>query len=239
MDITGQIALSRQSGLERELRSIANNLANMTTTGFQREGMIFSESVQGRGGDSVAMSSLRTRYSESLPGEVERTGGALDLAIDGPGFFLIEQGGAQFLTRAGSFTRDAQGQVVTPDGALLLDAGGTPVLLPPGSAEVAIAPDGTVTAGGEPVAQIALHAAAEGASFERVDGVRFRSDQPFEQVPEGRMIQGHLEGSNVSAVGEMTRMIEVQRAYEFAQSLQEREDERQRAVIRTLGQAAQ
>lgn len=241
MEVTGQIALSRQSGLDREMRVIANNLANMSTTGYRREGVIFSESVQSgaRQSDSVSMSSLSARYSDDALGTMRATGGTLDLAVDGEGFFQIEGPAGPRLTRAGAFLRDADGQVVTAAGEFLLDSGGAPILLPPGSVDVAISADGTITAAGEPVAQLGLFEPAPGATFEREDGVRFRSDQPFAPVIGGRMRQGHLEGANVSAVGEMTRMVEVQRAYEFSQALQEREDERQRAVIRTLGQAAQ
>ncbi|WP_097931270.1 flagellar hook-basal body complex protein [Monaibacterium marinum] len=241
MDVTGQIALSRQMGLDREMQVIANNLANMSTTGYRREGVIFSESVQAStdGSDSVSMASLSARFSDEGLGAVRSTGGSLDMAIDGPGFFQIEGPSGARLTRAGAFMRDADGQVVNASGEFLLDSGGAPILLPPGSSNVVISGDGTMTANGEPVAQLGLFMPAEGASFEREDGVRFRSDQPFEAMFDGRIQQGELEGANVSAVAEMTRMIEVQRAYEFSQSLQEREDERQRSVVRTLGQAAQ
>lgn len=241
MDVAGTVALSRQSGLDREMRVIANNLANMSTTGYRREGVVFSESVKIAQGetDSISMSSLNTRYSDVAPGAMRSTGGALDLAIDGEGFFQVEGPAGARLTRAGAFMKDANGQMINAAGEFLLDGGGAPILLPPGSIDVEISADGTVTAGGDPVAQLGLFVAAEGASFEREDGVRFRSDQPFEPAPDARIMQGQLEDANVSAVGEMTRMIEVQRAYEFSQALQEREDERQRAVVRTLGQAPQ
>ena len=239
--MTGTIALSRQSGLDREMRVIANNLANMSTTGYRREGVIFSESVQGSasGSDSVSMTSLNAHFSDEALGTMRTTGGSLDLAIEGPGYFQIEGAGGARLTRAGAFLRDAGGQVVNAAGEFLLDSGGAPILLPPGSVDIAISSDGTMTAAGDPVAQLGIFAPAPGASFEREDGVRFRSDQPFEPLIDGRIMQGQLEGANVSAVGEMTRMIEVQRAYEFSQALQEREDERQRSVVRTLGQAPQ
>ncbi|WP_185802729.1 flagellar hook-basal body complex protein [Pontivivens nitratireducens] len=241
MDVAGTVALSRQSGLDREMRVIANNLANMSTPGYRREGVVFSESVKTAQGeaDSISMSSLNTRYSDVAAGAMRSTGGALDLAIDGEGFFQVEGPTGARLTRAGAFMKDANGQMINAAGEFLLDGGGAPILLPPGSIDVEISADGTVTAGGDPVAQLGLFVAAEGASFEREDGVRFRSDQPFEPAPDARIMQGQLEDANVSAVGEMTRMIEVQRAYEFSQALQEREDERQRAVVRTLGQAPQ
>ncbi len=237
MDVTTQVALSRQTGLERELRMIANNLANMSTTGYRQEQGVFSEFVDATPtGDSVSMSALRTRFQSETPGGHRITGGPLDIAVDGEGYFQVERGGTPRLTRAGAFSTNAEGEVVTPLGGRLLDAAGVPVILPPDVAEISIGPDGTMTADGVPVAQLGLFLPAPGASFEREDGVHFRSDQPFRPVPEGMMVQGALEQSNVVPVAEMTRMIEVQRAYEFSQSLQEREDDRVRSVIRTLGE---
>ncbi|WP_316014085.1 flagellar hook-basal body complex protein [Roseobacter sp. HKCCA0434] len=238
MELTSHIALSRQTSLEREMRTIAQNLANMSTTGYRREGMIFSESVQAlESGGSVSMTALNARYSSELAGGMTRTGGTFDIAIEGDGFFqTIGDAGAR-LTRAGAFVMDAQGALVTTLGERLVDAAGAPVVLPPGASDITIAGDGTMTADGEPVAQIGLWTTAPGASLEREDGVRFRSDQPFVPVEEGEMRQGFLEDSNVRPVEEMTRMIEVQRVYEFAQTLQDREDERTLNTIRTLGQA--
>ncbi|QPH53088.1 flagellar hook-basal body complex protein [Pontivivens ytuae] len=237
MDVTTQVALSRQTALERELSMIANNLANMSTIGYRQEQGVFSEFVNATpSGDSVSMSAMRTRFQSDTPGGHRMTGAPLDIAVDGEGYFQVERGGEPRLTRAGSFMTNAEGEVVTPLGARLLDAAGVPVVLPPDAADIAIGADGTMTAGGVPIAQLGLFESAPGASFEREDGVHFRSDQPFQPVLEGRMVQGALEQSNVVPVAEMTRMIEVQRAYEFSQSLQEREDDRIRSVIRTLGE---
>jgi len=69
----------------------------------------------------------------------------------------------------------------------------------------------------------------------REDGVRFRADDGFEPFIEGRMLQGFLEDSNVDPVLEISRMIEVQRAYELGQSFIDKEDERIRSAIRSLG----
>lgn len=240
MDMIGQLALARQTGLDREMSVIANNLANMSTTGYRNEGVVFSESVQAAppGGESVSMAALSARFDRDTSGALVATGGALDLAVQGRGYFQIEGSGGVRLTRAGAFTQDADGQVVTAQGEFLLDAAGTRILLPPGAGAPKIAADGTMTLDGEPIAAIGLFVPAEGASFERLDGVRFRSDAPFVPFDGGHVAQGFLEGSNTSPVVEMTRMIDVQRAYEFAQALQDREDERQRAVIRMLGQPA-
>ncbi|RED12769.1 flagellar hook-basal body complex protein [Pontivivens insulae] len=238
MDVTSHVTLSRQQGLSRELDTIANNIANMATSGYRREGIVFSEHVRGsEDGPSVSFGHARARFQDDLPGQLTPTGGALDLAVRGEGYFQLETGNGRYLTRAGAFMLDATGQVVSPSGGRLLDEAGIAVVVPPGAGDIHIANDGTLTAGGEPFARIGLYAPAPGAEFIRTDGVAFQSDQPFIAVPDGEVAQGFVEGSNVSPVWEMTRMIEVQRAYEFNQSLLDREDDRIRNVIRTLGQA--
>ncbi|MBB5515232.1 flagellar basal-body rod protein FlgF [Rubricella aquisinus] len=239
MDLPGYVALSRVTGLDRELSVIANNIANMSTAGFRREDLVSSEAATHlpQEGTTIAMSTLRARYTDEAQGSVERTGRALDLAIDGAGYFQVALDGEQFLTRAGNFSRTLDGGMVLPSGAALLDAGGAPVLIPPDAGEIAIAPDGTLSADGAPLAQIGVWQVADGAALTRRDGVIFTTDVAPEPALGTRLLQGALEGSNVSPVTEMARMIEVQRAYEQGQSFLSSEDERIRAAIRALGEA--
>ena len=105
----------------------------------------------------------------------------------------------------------------------------------PDAGQVSIASDGTVSADGNAVAQVGVMTVADPASLERTDGVMFRSDEAFVPVENPTVMQGFLEESNVNPVVEITRMIEVQRAYELGQKLLEKDDERIRTVIRTLG----
>jgi flagellar basal-body rod protein FlgF len=237
MENPGYTTLNRQVGLLREMSGVAHNIANMSTTGYRREGVIFSEFVQDLGPDapSLSMAAGRVRELDFTHGAMTMTGAEFDLAIEGEGFFQITTPQGERLTRAGSFTRDAAGTLVTPDGHALLDAGGAPVFAPPDARSIAIAPDGTLSADGQPLAQIGLWQPADRNDMSRANGVLFAVDGPIQPVENGVILQGYLEGSNVNPVTEITRMIEVQRAYELGQGLLEREDERIRAVIRTLG----
>lgn len=237
MDNAGYTSLTRQVGLMREMASVANNIANMSTAGYRREGVIFAEYIRDLGPDapSLSMASGRVREMEFTQGAITQTGGTFDLAIEGDGFFQIGTPQGERLTRAGNFTRDAAGTLVTPDGYALLDAGGAPVFVPPDATDIFIAPDGTLTADGVPQGQIGIWAPADTNGLTREGGVRFAFDGVLEPVTNSAILQGFLEGSNVNAVSEITRMIEVQRAYELGQGLLEREDERIRSVLRTLG----
>ncbi|NBD30212.1 MAG: flagellar hook-basal body complex protein [Alphaproteobacteria bacterium] len=229
--------LTRQSGLMREMRIVANNIANSATTGYRAEGVIFSEHVAALGPDapSLSMANSAVRETSQTQGSLTQTGGPLDIAVEGDGYFLVETPQGERLTRAGAFTPNENGDLVTPEGHRVLDAGGAPVFIPAGAGPIGIAPDGTVSAGGQPVGQIGLVRPIDPNSMIREDGVRFHARSGFEEATEARMLQGFLEESNVNPVLEVSRMIEVQRAYELGQSFMDKEDERIRGAIRALG----
>lgn len=234
MDAAGYVTLSRQSGLMREMQVVANNIANISTAGFRREGTVFAEHVHRMDeGPSLSMPHATGRVVDLSQAGLSMTGGAFDFAIQGEGFFLIETPQGHRLTRAGSFTPNEAGELVTPDGNRLLDAGGAPVFVPPGSA-VAMAEDGTLSAGGTPLARVGLWLPADPLSLRHLSGTLFEAGE-LEPVEDGRVFQGFLEESNVNPVSEIARMIEVQRAYELGQKFLDAEDARARGVIETLG----
>ncbi len=237
MENAGYTSLTRQSGLMREMQMIAHNIANSSTQGYRSENLVFSEHVRRlEGGDAPSLSMAKgdTRFSSNLQGAIEATGGQFDFAIEGEGYFLVETPDGEALTRAGNFTPSAEGELVTPDGLRVLDAGGAPIFVPP-DARIAVASDGTISADDRPVAQMGLWRPGDPADLQRREGVLFDLTAPPEPVENGVILQGHLEGSNVDAVSQIARMIEVQRAYEMGQSLLEKEDGRIRNVLTTLG----
>lgn len=231
------LALNRQIGLAREMDTIANNVANLATTGFRREGLVFAEFVRAAApGDSVSMADLRGRFASERPGELALTGGRLDIAIRGEGFFAVQSGDETLLTRAGAFQRSAEGLLVTPAGQPVLDDGGAPIFVPPEGASLEVAGDGTISVDGAPVGRIGVVMAPPEA-LTRVGGTAFRAEGAVLPVEAPALRQGALEGSNVDAVGEIARMIAVNRAYERVQGMMEDADERARETLRRLGQA--
>lgn len=237
MEAGGYVTLTRQAGLLREMASVAQNIANLSTTGYRREGVTFAEHVAalGRGEASLSMAHAHARHVDESQGALKPTGGRFDFAIEGPGFFQLEGAEAPELTRAGAFSPDAEGFLAAPDGARLLDAGGAPVFVPPGAREIALASDGTLTADGQPLAEIGLVLPGDPADLTRRAGARFAAEGALIPVENGRIVQGFVEGSNVDPVAEIARMIEVQHAYQLGQTFLDREDERLRGVVQTLG----
>jgi len=237
MDNSVYATLTRQSGLMREMQLVANNIANMSTTGFRKEGVVFSEFIEKLGDDapSLSMAAARGRLTDQTQGVLTQTGGLFDFAIEGEGFFLIETPTGQALTRAGSFTPSDVGELVTPDGYRLLDGGGAPVFVPPDARSITLSADGTLSADSQPLTQIGLWQPGAPEDLSRRDGVMFTLSAPPQPVQETTILQGFLEGSNVNPVGEIARLIQVQRAYELGQGFLDKEDQRIRNVLSTLG----
>jgi len=237
MESSGYTTLSRQVGLMREMQSVAHNIANASTSGYRREGIVFSEYVHATDGPygSISMANADVRNTDFSQAPLTQTNGSFDFAIEGEGFFMIGTPNGQRLTRAGSFTPNANGDLVTPDGYQLLDAGGAPVFVPPDATSIAVAADGTISADGQPLTQIGVYLPADPNTMSNVAGTMFDPGGPTNAVFDSTILQGYVEQSNVDPVSEIARMIDVQRAYELGQGFLDREDERVRAAIRTLG----
>lgn len=237
MDNPGYIGLTRMKGLSEELRVIANNIANASTTGFRAESVVFAEVLQRApvDGGALAMASPRAHVTDSAPGGFTATGGKFDLAIDGPGYFQVDTPGGPRLTRAGAFATGPNGDMLTPDGHRLLDSGGSPVAIPPTATSILIGEDGTISADGVQVGQIGLFD-AKPQDLLRESGVLFKTGKAPAPAADSRMMQGFVEQSNVNPITELARMIDVQRAYELGQSFLDLEDTRIREAVRTLGQ---
>jgi flagellar basal-body rod protein FlgF len=116
------------------------------------------------------------------------------------------------------------------------DEGGGAVFIPPDAAQISLAQDGTLSADGEPLTRMGLWQPVDPLQLAHEGGTLFASPAGLEPAEGGVLLQGFIEESNVNPIAEVSRMIEVQRAYEMGQGLLDREDDRVRSVIRTLGQ---
>ncbi|WP_281973568.1 flagellar hook-basal body complex protein [Ruegeria faecimaris] len=232
---TSYTTLSRQSGLMNEMRLVANNIANANTTGYRQQGLVFSEFVKASPGNpSLSMVRAEARNTSLQQGVLTETGGQFDFAIEGDGFFMIETPSGNRLTRAGAFSPSAEGDLVTMDGYRVLDSNGAPVFIPPDAASIDVGSDGTLSIEGQVLGQIGVYRVADPTSLVREGSTQFRSDAAIEPVEEPVIVHRFLEGSNVNAIEQVTRMIEIQRAYELGQSFLETEDERVRGALKAL-----
>lgn len=252
-----QIARSGLDALDHKLRVISNNLANLNTTGFKRDRANFETLMYQTDRQAGSPSSADAQYATALgtgtgvrvagtervhtQGALAQTGNALDLGINGTGFFQILQAdGTTAYTRDGSFKLNASGNLVTGAGQKLQPE----ITIPEGAQSITIAPDGTVSAviagsaAPSELGQITLARFINPAGLQPIGGNLYAetaaSAQP--QIGEagtagsGTVQQGSLEGSNVSTVQELVDMIETQRAYEVNAKVITAADEMQQYV---------
>jgi flagellar basal-body rod protein FlgG len=144
------------AGADRTLSVYADQVANANTAGFQALDPYSQALPDAPVNQAVTTSVGATVLTErsTAEGAFEPTGSPLDAAIDGPGYFAVEEGGRTFYTRLGAFQVDGQGRLTLPGGGLVLGVNGRPLTVPAGATGVAIAGDGTVTAvgaSGQPV----------------------------------------------------------------------------------------
>ena len=240
MENTLTIALSRQGGLRRQMGVVANNIANMNTLGFKAERMMFVEHlVKSRGGDNLLGRKLAyardvATMRDDTEGPISQTGNPLDLAVRSKGYFVVQTDQGDRYTRNGRFQLDDQGQLVTQSGHPVLSDGGAPIFFAPEDDRIAISRDGTVSSRNGDLGRIAVVTIQNEQDMEPVAGALFRTDANVEPAENRDVIQGALEQSNVEAVVEMSRMIEIHRAYNGVKTMIEREDERMKKMVSEL-----
>lgn len=241
MENTTYIALSRQGVLARELSSVAHNLANMNTTGFKSERMMFVDHLsRSRSDNFIADQRLAfvrdvASYSDFSEGAIKQTSNPLDLAIHGEGYFVVQApDGSEQFTRNGSFRMDSAGQLVTQNGAPVMTDANTPIFFTSTDTTINIAGDGTVSSENGPIGKLRIVTFDDPYRLQRKASGMYTTDQQPVDTPNPDLVQGGLESSNVSGILEMTRMIEVSRTYSSAQKIIDKEDERIRQAIREL-----
>ncbi|ABI78233.1 flagellar basal-body rod protein FlgF [Hyphomonas neptunium ATCC 15444] len=219
--------LARQQGLMQEMQVVANNLANSSTTGYKSDRAIFTEFLVSTGDSpdqSLSMGGLGGHAFQLEQGGLNFTGGRFDLAIQGEGFFMVETPQGERLTRAGHFQLSGAGQLVDMQGNPVLSAGGNPITIPDDATDVSFGEDGTISGNGQIIDQVGIMLAD--GQLTRDSNTYFAAEGGVAPTQDAKLVQGALEQSNVSPVLEVSRMIEVQRAYEAGQALLEKEDQR-------------
>jgi flagellar basal-body rod protein FlgF len=242
MDNALYVGLSRQMTLRRQLDIVANNIANANTTGFKTEDLMVAteqaKPAKTLDGASPVKFVLDTGVARDFTqGAMTKTGGDFDLAIEGKGFFHVQTAAGDRYTRDGRFTTNPEGQLVTQEGNPVLDDGGGPLLIDPALGPVSIGKDGIVSQGAVRVGRLGVVRPDDLASMAK-DGdnlYRNTANTTLQAASDARVHQGMLESSNVQPVVEITKLIEIQRAYEGVAKMMDNTSELSRTAVERLG----
>lgn len=253
MQNTLLIGLSRQVALGREMDVVANNIANLNTSGFKADGSVFEEYIgpTARDGDMTGLDARisfvrdRATWVDMSQGNVERTGNPLDVAIDGRGFLAVQTPKGERYTRNGALQVNSAGELVTTEGYQVLGESG-PITLQAKDRDISISDDGTISVrDGDSATSEALRGKLRVVSFAQQGRLQKDGSGTF-MAPDGitpdpesgtRIIQGAVEKSNVRAVIEMTRMIEVTRSYTHVANMLAQHTELQQTAVNKLAEA--
>ncbi|WP_321502585.1 flagellar basal-body rod protein FlgF [Breoghania sp.] len=239
------IGLTRQTALKRNLSVIANNLANLNTSGFKGENLLFEEYMM----PVASMSEFRrpdrplsyvqdfTSFRDMSEGDVRTTNNPLDVAVDGKGWFVIDTADGERFSRAGNFEINANGELVTVNGDTVQGQGG-PIVFAPDETDLNIARDGTISTSAGVRGRLRVVSFENDSALRPIGRNLFVADvdnNPPTDMAAPRVQQGALEGSNVNGVNEMTRMIEVTRAYQTVAQMMKDQNDLMTNAIQTLG----
>jgi len=246
------IARTGLDAQDMKMRVISNNLANVNTTGFKRDRANFAtlsyQTITANGSPSSAETKyavgtnlgtgVRVQNTARIDtqGSLNTTGNSLDLGIDGDGFFQVQMpDGTTAYTRAGNFSRSAEGLLVTSEGYQVMPG----ITVPEGTTQITIGLDGTVSATVPGQTEATELGQIQTANFANAAGLQELGDNYLRETAasgaaivgapnadgRGSVRQGMLEASNVNTVEELVDMIETQRAYEIASKMIKATDE--------------
>lgn len=246
------VGLSRQVALGRELDVIANNIANINTSGFKADGSVFEQYISPTArADNFLVPDRRVSFVQDRAtwvdlsqGPLEKTNNPLDVAINGSGFFAVQTPQGERYTRNGAFQINSTGQLVTAEGFQVLGESG-PITFQPKDKNITISEDGTISVReGNNTATESLRGTLRVVNFAQPGQLQKDGSgvflAPGNVTPSAdktsRVVQGTIEKSNVRSVMEMTRMIEVSRSYTQVANIISQAADLQRTAIEKLAE---
>jgi flagellar basal-body rod protein FlgF len=243
MDNTTSIILSRMITASRTVDVIANNIANVSTPGYEAnhlESSAWIDRMRGvaapPGGTTLAYTQAAGTWRDAAPGPVHQTGNPLDLALPGGGYFTVATANGPQLTRDGRFGLLPDGTVANASGDALLDPNGQPVTIPAQSGPLTVAADGTISTAQGIIGQVGVVSVPNPQTLIAKGNNLFEpTTQPVPSAAPN-VVQGALESSNVQPIVEITKMIEASQNFRMiAQFVSAEQTRNQTAISQILG----
>lgn len=237
------VSLSQQMATNRAMEVIANNLANVSTPAFKRESIEFEQymvpvpATEAEGSGTVNVSFVLDRgvARDLSEGRFERTDSTLDLALSSGNYFVVQTPTGERYTRNGHFKLDDQGQVVTDDGYQVQSDAGA-ITLQPQDGDLTVGPDGTLSTNLQLLGKLKIVSFGNERLLKKAGASLYdAAGQTPQTSTTARVHQGMMERSNVEPVIEITRMIEILRAYQTSADLTKSGEDLLKQAIEKLG----
>jgi len=242
MENSTYVGVSGQISLARRLETIAHNMANVNTPGFRAEALKFASLTSPRAennGADLSFVSAGKSYISLERGAITQSGNPLDVAIKGDAYLAMQTPAGKAYSRDGRLAMTSDGGLVSVQGYPVLDGGGAPLQLDVQAGLPTIGADGSITQNGKLIGALGLF------QFQPDSQLRYgpnsslipdKEPMPVVDDPQFGVMQGYIESSNVNGVIEMTRLIDVSRAFERVEALLRGQEDVSRKAIETLGQ---
>jgi len=241
MDNSLLVSLSQQMAAYQSMDVIANNIANVSTPGYRREEQTFRQYVEqlpptegDTGTQTLSFVQDAGIVRDMSEGPMRSTGATYDLALHGKGFFVVQTANGERYTRNGHFSLDTAGQIVDDSGDALQGDGGA-ITINTDDGDIHIGADGTLSGKNGQIGKVRVASFANEAVLSK-DGASLYSAAETPTTATGIEIrQGTLEESNVQPVVEISRMVDVMRAYQATATMTKSQEDLLRQAIDKLG----
>lgn len=221
MDNTLYIGLAAQSALKRQMDVLAHNVANVNTTAYNKENVLFKEYLMDVGGNSASSGGKISTVldvgtiRDLEEGAITSTGNPLDFAISGRAYLKVNNAaGDEFYTRNGRMTLSENRELITLSGNIVLNSDNTPIIINPDDTGFKITEQGMLSSESRQIAQLGIYSFENERNMKRSGDSLYSSEQPAIVATDYKIIQGSIENSNVNAVMAVTEMIDISRKYE-------------------------
>lgn len=240
MDMTQLVLLSQQLAAYQSMDGVANNLANISTPGFKREGPRFEafmeqfRPLEGQTGiQSVNFVQQTGSQRDLTEGDFQITSAPFDVALNGQGYFVVQSANGPLYTRNGHFTLDASGRIVDDAGDPVQGVGGD-ISVSANDGDIHIASDGTVSGKNGQIGQLNIADFPNDYALTKVGDSMYTTTQQPQPPANTSVMQGATENSNVRPVIEISNMIEIMRAYQMTMNLSQSLSQLQQQTIDKL-----
>lgn len=231
MENTAHILASSQVALRRRMEVVSNNIANMNTPGYKADKAVFKDVlVKNLPGAREYYVHTQGTYTDFAEGSMKRTSNQFDVALGGEGFLVVNTPSGERYTRAGRLQLNAERELVTSNGFTVRGQNGS-IVIPPGTTEILINQDGSITANEQNIDRLQIVRFENNNTLEKAYGNMYVSSSEAIPVERPNVLQGMLEASNVQAIAEVTKMMNILRSYQSVSRAVKQDDAQVRKMI--------